>query len=95
MGMNTYVEGIKPADEKFKKMLDIYNACDVAGVQIPEEVNRFFNGETPDEAGVKEYLSVSKTPYLSEYFADMQEGIEVRVDEIPDDIKIIRFINSW
>lgn len=53
MSMSTSVVGFRPPDAKWKKMKAIYDACDEAGVSIPDEVDSFFNGEPPDDAGVR------------------------------------------
>jgi hypothetical protein len=46
MGMSTRVIAFRPADEKWKEMKDIYDACYKAGIRLPEEVDDFFDGET-------------------------------------------------
>ncbi len=91
MGMYSYVYGIKPADEKFKKMLDIYKLCQESDVEIPDEVDDFFDGEPPDEKGVHIDLKDITKPCGG----DMEEGFEVDITDLPKDVKIIRFINSY
>lgn len=95
MGMSTSVIGIKPADKKFKKMYDIYANCEEMGIEIPKEVDEFFNNEEPDEKGVCMDLSSENYSCCKEYSDEMQEGYEVYVKELPKDIKIIRFVNSY
>lgn len=95
MGMSTYVVGIKPADEKFKKMKSIYDLCEEQGIDIPDEVEDFFDGERPDEKGVTIYLSETDGVYEYRNGEYAQEGYEVQIDKLPKDIKILRFINSW
>ena len=60
MSMSTHVMGFIPPDEKFKKMLEAYHACEAAGVAIPSDVEKFFNDEMPDEAGVRISLDYDK-----------------------------------
>jgi hypothetical protein len=98
MGMHSYVVGIKPPDAEFRKMLKAYQACEEAGVPIPKEVDKFFGGERPDEAGVVVRLSPSEKGPVQEWRSeehDTQEGIEVDLRKLSSDIKVIRFINSW
>jgi len=89
--MSTNVVAFRPADEKWKQMKAVYDACDKAGVSIPEEVDDFFNGEPPDEAGVE----VAIAHAMQEWNDDGGEGYEVDISKLPKDIKIIRFYNSW
>ena len=88
-GMITYVTGFKLPNEKWKKMRDVREACIKAGIDIPEEVDNFFGWEEPNEKGVEVDI-----PH-KEWKADMQGGIEIDVDKIPEDVKVIRFVNSW
>jgi hypothetical protein len=92
--MTTIVIGIKPADEKWEQMKAVFDACVLAKVDIPDEVEMYFNGDAPDPSGIKVYekslgeavKKYEKYPYL---------GYEVYIDKLPKDIKIIRFTNSW
>jgi len=93
MGMSTHVIGIKPPDEVWKKMKAAWDACESAGVPIPESVVDFFDGETPDEAGV--VLPLNRHECVKRYNCDSQEGFEVDVSKLPVDVKIVRFVNSW
>ena len=52
MSMNTHLEAIRPPNEKWKKTAVAYEACRAAGTSIPDEVDKFFNGEPPDATGV-------------------------------------------
>lgn len=93
MGMSTHVVGFKPPDADWKKMKAVWDACTKADLPIPEKVERYFNGEVPDDVGV----SVNKdkmSSFVKEYSDDYREGYEVDVTKIPKDIKIIRFYNS-
>ena len=89
MSMSSNVIGFKPPDEKWRQMKLVYDACRTAGVDVPETVNEFFNHEKPDDMGV-----VVEIPF-HEYRDDMQEGFEVHLLELPADIRVIRFFNSY
>jgi hypothetical protein len=93
MRMSTYVVGIKPPDSKWVKMKEAYEACKVADIDIPEEIQSFFVGELPDEKGV--VVELRKSPACSRYSENSSEGIEIDLTKLPKDIKIIRFVNSW
>lgn len=92
MGMYTYVVGFRMPNKKYKKMLAVFKACHRAGVDLPEEVESFFGGKTPDE--VNEEIDLPGD-CCRKYKNDMEEGFEIIVDKIPEDVTIIRFVNSW
>lgn len=89
MGMSSNIKGIKEPDAHWKKMKAIWDSCEAAGVKIPDEVQEFFGYEPPDYLGV-----VVDIPH-SQYLAEMHEGFEVRVKDIPKDVTVIRFWNSY
>ena len=94
--MSTSVMGFKPPDVKFRKMLKAYRACEEAGVDIPDDVDDFFGGEPPEYAGVVVHLNERKyASAVRPYKDDTREGYEVLLDELPEDIRILRFVNSW
>lgn len=89
MSMSTRVVGFRPPDETWKRMKAIWDACDVAGVSIPDEVMEFFDDQVPDPSGVEVKIEAR------EWRGDMRDGYEVDVDQIPAGVKVIRFENSW
>lgn len=74
MSMSTNVVGFRPPDAKWEKMKAIYDACETAGVSIPDEVDEYFNGEPPDDAGVKVDLDVDSDEEMEEQPAMIQNG---------------------
>lgn len=91
MGMRTHVYGVKPLDEKWKKMKKVYDSCIEANVEIPEEVDDFFEGEPPNEIGVEVDISNS----LEKYHEDMREGFIVNLKMLPKHVTKIVFYNSY
>lgn len=89
MGMSTHVIGFKPPDEKWKKMKAIWDSCETAGVSCPDEVDEYFNGEPPDSAGVEVEIK------SCEWSDECREGFEIKLDELPKDVKTVRFYNSY
>ncbi len=87
--MSTHVIGFKPPDEKWAAMKKIYDSCKEAGIHPPQEVNKFFDYQDPDPNGVEVEI-----PH-SEWSDDMETGIEICIDKIPKDVKIVRFYNSF
>ena len=86
MSKSMHVVGIRPLSQKWKNMKAAFDACRVAGVEVPEEVLGFF--KNPDSLGVRVPITVS------EYSGDGEEGYEVCIEDIPKDVKVIRFYNS-
>lgn len=89
MSMSTYVVGVIPANEKFDAMKEIWDLCEAQDIIAPEEVLDFFNGETPDEAGIVKQIQ------STEYSGEMEAGLEVDITKLPKDVTIIRFYNSY
>jgi len=89
MSMSTRVTGFAPPDEKWQGMHSVWNACQAAGVAVPDEVTGFFGGEPPDPAGVEIEIPAR------EYHGDMEDGYEIDVSDIPAQCTVIRFINEW
>lgn len=90
MSMNTYVVGFVPPDEKFKKMKQIWDNCTEFNLEIPIEVDRFFDQCEPNDNGME-----VKIPSNEWSDGDMEAGLEININDIPDNVKIIRFYNSW
>ena len=93
MGMSTHIYGVIPADAQYKKMAAIWHQCEDMGVKIPNEVIKFFNGETPDNKGV--LVDLKKKDCCAEYTAEMCEGVEIDISRLPTNVKFIRFYNSF
>jgi len=91
MSMSTSIVGYRPPDAKWMEMKAVYDSCKKAKIEIPEKVEKFFGWSPPDDAGVE----IDLTKYSKEYQRDSQQGIEIELDKIPADVKIIRFVNSW
>ena len=89
MSMSTRVVGFVPPDEKFRKMLAVWNACKTAKVPVPRDVEEFFDDRDPDENGME--VDVPVTKWNTEY----QQGYELKVADIPKNVSVIRFFNSW
>lgn len=90
MGMQTYVIGFVPPDEKFKKMKHIWDNCQDLDIEVPGIVKRFFDQCEPNEYGME--VEIPSHEWSN---GDMESGLVVKLDEIPDKVKIIRFYNSW
>lgn len=81
--------GFRPPDAKWRKMKDVYDACVLAGVEVPDEVAEFFENGEPDPRGVEVELEAQ------EWQDDMRQGFEIAIKDLPKDVTHIRFYNSW
>lgn len=91
MGMSTHVKGFRPPDDTWVQMKAIWDACESAGVEVPQKVCDFFNGETPDDTGMEIDIDVASSEWRDEY----REGIEIDLSKLPKGLKVIRFYNSY
>jgi len=89
MSMNTYVIGFVPPDEKFNKMKQIWDNCQNLDIEVPGIVERFFDQCEPGDYGMEVEI-----PSHEWSDGDMEFGLVVKLDEIPDKVKTIRFYNS-
>ena len=89
--MSTSVRGVIPPDKEFKKMMDVYDACEKAGVPIPKEVDKFFNYSTPDPVG----MEVEINDCVEELSDGGIAGYLVDLSKVPKNVKFIKFENSW
>ncbi|GAF68286.1 unnamed protein product [marine sediment metagenome] len=93
MGMSTHVIGFKPPDEKWAKMKAVWDACEVSDITTPETVYNFFEGEPPDDSGVR--IELETDGCVTQWKGDMEDGFEVDVSKLPPDVTVIRFYNAW
>jgi len=89
MSMSTSVKGFRPPDEKWKRMKAIWDTCKAANIEPPELVQEFFDWHEPDPKGIEVHLRVTK------WGAEMSDGCELKVEDIPKNVTVIRFYNSW
>lgn len=96
LSTSTYVYGIRLPGSEWRRMKAVWDACRAADVEAPEEVSAFFNWEEPDEVGVVIDLEKAGAARIWKPGGDsMREGVEVNLERLPEDIAIIRFVNSY
>ena len=79
---------IRPPDAKFRKMKAVYDACKVADVDPPDDVDEFFDGDEPDPAGTQ--VEMEKVQLLE---GEYELGFQVAVKDIPKWATHIRFVH--
>lgn len=97
MGMSTYVKAFREFDKKWDKMMALKLLCEENKVSYPKEVEDFFGDEVEEsEKYLREELNdVDTEKWVKEYSAEMQEGFEIDVKDIPKEVKTIRFVNGF
>ena len=90
MGMNTYVEGYKPADEKHAAMANIWHSCRQLDVAMPPAVYDYFQGEEPSDEGVKVDISTCSRPIENGFTLDIK-----KLQQDHPDVTVVIFRNSW
>ena len=93
MSTSNHIIGFIPQDAGFKKMKKIYDLCKEGNIEVPEEVQKFFNYETPDDSGV--WIDLEGKDFVKDFYDDMESGWEIDVTRIPKIIKTIRFYISY
>jgi hypothetical protein len=94
MGMSTRVYGFRPPDEKWLQMKNVWDACEAAKMDVPEEVGEFFDWKEPnDEEVVVDDLGPAVEKWENGWLS--ATGFQVEVAKIPPNITHIRFENSW
>ena len=106
--MSTHVIGIRPPDETWRKMKAVWDVCKLAKVAPPKEVDDFFDGENPDEAGVlveidntSEYSALRKAGAMTgvkQWHNEYADGFEVdlvKLHAYDPTVKVLRFYNSY
>lgn len=93
MGMSTHAVGFVPPDENWDKMKAVYNACIEAGVDVPDNVEKFFDYNNPNNVpGFEVDLEGNAA---KEWADNYRQGFEVDLSKLPENVKFIRFYNSW
>lgn len=96
LSTSTRVYGIVPPDGRWQQMKAVWDACQAADVSLPLDVETFFNGEEPDEAGVLINLGNHEALRVWSPGGDsMQEGVEIELAALPPGVTIVRFVNSY
>jgi hypothetical protein len=98
MGMDTFVVGIRDMDGKFAEMLELKKLCEKSKVSYPKEVAEYFGNLVDEDVRYikDEMLRVDLDDIAKEYTdGESCTGYEIVVKNIPKEVKVIRFFNSW
>ncbi len=97
--MSTHIAGVRDLDGKFADMIKVKEACDIAKIDYPIEVQDFFRGEAQqsveylqqemEEINLDNLVQKNKVP------VDMTDTFEIPLSLIPKEVKVIRFKNCY
>lgn len=87
MSTDLYVFGYRPADETWNKMKAVWESCEAIGIDVPEPVVDFFEGNPPgDRPGAEVSLGEAMNDWRGRY----ERGYQIDVSKLPTDVKFIR-----
>ncbi|USN53944.1 MAG: hypothetical protein H6760_02125 [Candidatus Nomurabacteria bacterium] len=92
---NLNVHGIRVPDERWRKMKAVHDSCETAGVQLPEEVEIYFDGHEPDPSGILTDLADPIVTKWEREEDDDQEGIEIDLTQLPEGVTKLRVTISY
>lgn len=93
--MSTHVIGFVSEESKdYKKHSAVLRACNEADIEeLPKESAEFFGSKYPELSLLEEILE-RELP-VKEWYQNSSNGFELKVSEIPSEVDIIRFYNSY
>lgn len=98
MGMSTHIIAFIPdTDETYQKHKKVLIACREAEVELPKATAEYFGYSYPEDCALEEKLQfkLQKGVHYRPWSSDMQEGFEIDLENIPKEVKTIRFYNSY
>lgn len=94
MGMSTHIIGIMPPTEEFNKKFAAYQACEEAGIAIPDELSTYFNDKEPNSNGME--IEIENSPAIEESDTSTgRSGFIVDVTKLPPGVTKVEFYNCW
>jgi len=96
MSMSTRVTGVRDLDKRFRQMIDVKLACETAKVNYPQDVEDYFSTPGESEGYLREEMeTIDIKDAVKEEVWDGSDSWLVSLDKLPDDVKAIRFTNSY
>jgi hypothetical protein len=96
--MSTHIVAFIPdTDPEYQKHKKVLLACMEAEVDLPPQTAEYFRYQQPEECALEEKLEfrLVEGVHYHKWGAEMQEGFEIIVSEIPKGVHKIRVYNSW
>lgn len=93
MSESYHAYAIQALDDEAQNMADIWHSCTRGGIDVPDEVVDFFEGQGPDDAGRP--VKLDDHECCSKYSDDMKTGLEIDMTKLPANVKKLRFFVSY
>ncbi len=96
--MSTSVIGIRAIDGRFSQMIAIKESCDDAGIGYPAELVEYFGDHDAAESSAylrEEMETIDIGQVLTEFTSSGRCHYQVDLSKLSDEVKAIRFTNSW
>ena len=90
--MSIHIVGFRPADGKWREMKTVWEACEKAEIEIPQEVLEFFDHEDPTN---KLGMEILLEDAISDHNEEAQNGYQIDIEKLPKGVRYIRVSNSW
>lgn len=83
-------------DDKYHNMVAAYKACEAAGVEVPDEIQDYFNYEHPDQnpPGTPILLNYHKSKCLTDYCTDNRNGYTLDLSKLPAHVRYLQIYLS-
>ncbi len=94
MSISIFIRAIKPADEKHKKMLEIYRLCKQSNISCPQEVLNYFGDTEPNELGVVIDHYDLPIECRQEFSRDEECGFKIDTSYLPSDVRYLEVFLS-
>lgn len=99
MGMSMHIKGFVSEDNlEYQKHKNILLFCRESNVSLPVETQRYFNSDQYPSLNLlseKLEFELIKGEHYIKYSVDMEDGFEIDLAKIPEDIKKIRVYNLF
>lgn len=89
MGRELRINYYKDKTEKWYKMKTAWDACNEAGIDVPDEVSEYFDHEYPENETCGESINVSEK-CIQEIDNDNASGYLIILKELPKDARYIK-----
>lgn len=93
MSMSTSIVAFRPADDEWQRMKAVWDACQNAGIPMPEKIKEFFGHEEPNEEGV--VVDIQATGAAVEWNSGNSSGFEVDLKKIEKGVRFVRFYYTF
>lgn len=89
--MDVYAVGVKAPTEEYKKKVEAYRACEAAGLEIPAELEKYFNYDEPPEDGME--VDIDEAVSGNVMYDDGVMTIDLA--KLPPDLTHIKVVGSY